>query len=94
MAFNVTVIYLNGVKEYLRNIIKVTSEHGFWILETSSGHVRKYDSRIKLEISMYGYQEEVLDFSELFLYFHFPIKKTWFTERCRYIVDAYPASFR
>lgn len=55
MAFNVTVIYLNGVKEYLRNIIKVTSEHGFWILETSSGHVRKYDSRVKLEISMYGY---------------------------------------
>ena len=34
MAFNVTVIYLNGVKEYLRNIIKVTSEHGFWVLET------------------------------------------------------------
>lgn len=55
MAFNVTVIYLNGVKEYLRNIIKVTSEYGFWVLETSSGHVRKYDSRVKLEINMYGY---------------------------------------
>lgn len=55
MAFNVTVIYLNGVKEYLRNIIKVTSENGFWVLETNSGHVRKYDSRVKLEISMYGY---------------------------------------
>lgn len=54
MAFNVTVIYLNGVKEYLRNIIKVTSEHGFLVLETSSGHVRKYDSRVKLEINMYG----------------------------------------
>lgn len=58
MVFNVTVIYLNGVKEYLRNIIKVTSEHGFWVLETSSGHVRKYDSRVKLEINMYGYQEK------------------------------------
>lgn len=55
MVFNVTVVYLNGVKEYLRSIIKVTSEHGFWVLETSSGHVRKYDSRVKLEISMYGY---------------------------------------
>lgn len=55
MAFNVTVIYLNGVKEYLRSIVKVTSEHGFWVLETSSGHIRKYDSRVKLEINMYGY---------------------------------------
>ena len=58
MAFNVTVIYLNGVKEYLRSIVKVTSEHGFWVLETGSGHVRKYDSRVKLEINMYGYQEK------------------------------------
>lgn len=55
MAFNVTVIYLNGVKEYLRSIVKVASEHGFWVLETSSGHVRKYDSRVKLVVNMYGY---------------------------------------
>lgn len=55
MVFNVTVIYLNGVKEYLRSIVKVTSEHGFWVLETSSGHVRKYDSRVKLVVNMYGY---------------------------------------
>ena len=72
MAFNVTVIYLNGVKEYLRNIIKVTSEHGFLVLETSSGHVRKYDSRVKLEINMYGYQESSDFFQSFFLF-------RWFT---------------
>ena len=52
---NVTIVYLNGTKEHIRQVAQITIENGFYVLKNRQGFSRKYDCRVKLEVSVYAF---------------------------------------
>ena len=48
---SVKVLYLNGCWEYIYNVKSITINGRQFVIETKNGSIKKYDARLKLEIS-------------------------------------------
>lgn len=49
----VKVLYLNGCWEYIFNAKSISTDGCQYIVEVQNGSIRKYDARLKLEISFH-----------------------------------------
>lgn len=47
----VKVLYLNGCWEYIRNVKSISIDNRYFLIELHNGSVKKFDLRLKLEIS-------------------------------------------
>ena len=47
----VKVVYLNGCFEFIRNVENIYTDHIWFVLKLRGGAIKKYDRRLKLEVS-------------------------------------------
>ena len=48
----VKVLYLNGCWEYLHGVKSISYDKYHYLVELENGAIKKYDSRLKLEICL------------------------------------------
>lgn len=50
---SVKVLYLNGCWEYIYNVKSIKTDGHQFVIEVKNGSIRKYDARLKLEVSFH-----------------------------------------